>query len=278
MANTKLNGQIWISRTEPYNLKYRYNDKNYIVSVVENFDYNSSSGITTGSVIAIDSTNGIRKAVFPDDLDKVVGLAYVKENQIFLVNKGEITVDTSAFQEYEILGENIILTKGDPVFWYIGKTGSSYGISDYGKLTVYQPNGQKPTDPIIDNALNIGYDNLPQIGTVKSVVDSNNIVITIIPPVFDSSLEWHWPKERFSEISNNTVEMKHGLLIDSSKCFSTCEILSKPSNSDTEYRSFADITQNYDNTQNSHSKSTTIKVHSLTNHSYKVSGTVYYNK
>ena len=131
VTNTKINGQIWIDKKSPYLLKYRYDDKTHILSVLQSFDSEGSSVQTSGKVICYDTgvtDNGeakVRYAAFPEDFGKTIGLSYVNEDRIFLVTGGELTIAADSNGSIsgifdETINKDSNIYPGMPIYWYIG--------------------------------------------------------------------------------------------------------------------------------------------------------------
>lgn len=225
MANTKMNGQIWIDKKSPYLLKYRYDNKTHILSVLQSFSKDSSSVKTSGKVICYDNDSSsnkfnevnVRYARFPEDFGKTIGLSYLNEDRVFLVTAGELTIPADPNGNIsEIFDETISkdssIYPGMPIYWYIGTISGSNGTytrsynssSQAGLLTLNNPNSQRSSEEYsdaLDAGLNVSYDNLPQVGVIKQInlrEDDNsklkNIIIDVRISKFDSTLEWSWPK------------------------------------------------------------------------------------
>lgn len=244
--NNNINGQIWIDKNSPFKLKYIANNKTYSVDVSIEYEigeYSTDHPFTfdSGTVLAFDgTTNLVKKAVFPDDLDNVIGVAgnaVTQDNRkLFILKSGSITLTeseiTNMFGSDFSLSANLI---GKPVYWNIGsyeENNGSYSFSydkeaDAGKLTLNTPSRSNST-------INVEYDNLPIIGNVEAV-DTVEKTLTIFLNVgrFDTSLEWIWPADPngSSVASAGSVLIRHGLLSQTSECF--CNILKVESNGKT---------------------------------------------
>lgn len=233
MANTKMNGQIWIDKKSPYLLKYRYDDKTHILSVLQSFSRESSSVRTSGKVICYDYSPSdskfreanVRYAKFPEDLGKTIGISYVNEDRVFLITAGELTIAadndgriSNIFDEVITRDSNI--HPGMPIYWYIGTISGSDGIynrsydsnSQAGLLTFNNPNSQRSCEPYsdsLDAGLNVSYDNLPQVGVIKQINLKDdklkNIILDVRVSGFDSTLEWSWPKRYNHSGDNHTT-------------------------------------------------------------------------
>ena len=237
ITNTKMNGQIWIDKKSPYLLKYRYDNKTHILSVLQSFAREGSKVSVSGKVVCYDNNSlenkfseaNVRYASFPEDFGKVIGLSYVNEDRVFLVTGGELTIAASSssgeisgvFDETITASSNIY--PGMPIYWYIGtisKSDSTYTRSytpgsQAGLLTLNNPNSQRSSEDYsddLDAGLNVSYDNLPQVGVIKQInlrEDDNNklknIIIDVRVSKFDSTLEWSWPKKYSHPGDNHTT-------------------------------------------------------------------------
>mgnify|MGYP004636863693 CR=1 FL=1 len=211
-------------------------------------------------------------------------------------------------------GEPLHFKKGSPVYWFIGrykKEEETYTFinpkyinaqNEYaraGKLTFATPVGY-PSDPI-DPSLNVGYNNLPRVGTVANYEVKDGKITKVMIHVnfskFDSSLEWTWPRKHVPDfiqenisygfdkpnidIKNNEQQdsiltIRHGLLQqpdNNAKPKCLCEILASEKhegNESEEYRVTASISQN------TSENNTSITVNTYKPMFYRVFGTVSY--
>lgn len=246
----RIDGQIWIDRKAPYRLKYHINGVDYIVQVAADYyvdtgEAGDSDKVLAGMVVRdADKPSTIKPAEFPQDIDRVLGLALndsdsENDGHIAVAQSGLLILDTKEkIQNAFALDSDLDLTlngwgQGDggnlpgigcPVYWFIGTTvkeGESYKYIDSeehkGAITFITPSGYKyPKTLISDTSLNVSYDNLPRIGTVVDYeVDRNilsSITINVNFSTFDSSLEWNWPGEHFDDscgkVNHKIVEGK----------------------------------------------------------------------
>ena len=238
--NNNINGQIWIDKNSPFKLKYIANNKTYSVDVsieyeIGNYSTDHPFTFDSGTVLAFDGTdNLVKKAVFPDDLDNVIGVAgnaVTQDNRkLFILKSGSITLTSeeiaNMFGSDFSVNSNLV---GKPVYWNIGsytynESDHSYSFSydktaDAGKLTLFTPSRGNAN-------INVDYDNLPIIGSVEAVnAEENTLTIFLNVGRFDTSLEWIWPADPngSSVASDGSICIRHGLLSQTSECF--CNIL-----------------------------------------------------
>lgn len=218
-------------------------------------------------------------------------------------------------------GKPVHFEKGSPVYWFIGrykKEGVTFTFinpkymndqSRYtraGKLTFATPVGY-PSDPI-DPSLNVGYNNLPQVGTVADYEVKDDKITKVMIHVnfskFDSSLEWTWPRKHISgaiednksygfdepniinsEQQDSSLIIRHGLLqtpTNNAKPKCLCEILASEKhegNESEEYRVTASISQiisENSKDENILENNTSITVSTYKPMFYRVFGTVSY--
>lgn len=219
MADKRLQGQIWIGKEKPNVLKYYADSTEYWALTATT--YISSEIILKGQPVAVDSSytlgKRIKPAIWPDDLDKVLGIAlnnttgsgeevkivdygYVDFNEEELDNLFVAPVDLSTLAittEYSstlsgLSGGNGWVTPGQgvghPIYWFTGRHIKS-GDSNYkwigpegfkGKVTFATPTGYKNTNTEVswnDDSFNVSYKYLPRIGNVISYEVSNNKVV-----------------------------------------------------------------------------------------------------
>lgn len=339
---SRVEGQIWIDRNSPYRLKYFVNNQEFEVSVAQN--YKGQLGICKGNVVALDGEI-LYKAVFPEDIDKVIGIAgqtysntpgldqreylpILRMDKLEL-NRSEIEkcfVDFELLELENILKEQEITLVGAPIYWFIGRTYIKNEVYSYydssntaskGRLTFFTPSGfQWLQATIPDSSFNVGYDNLPRMGTVANFVIENTKLIKLVINVnysrFDSTLEWNWPylkendigkispsyeglvnyhepwlTERYNGDVNITV--RHGLFpynttsIEDRKiqivprCF--CDVTSLSIDNDTENSVFSAVENYYgqqENEEASTDRRTEIYIKTNETLRYSVSGKVNY--
>lgn len=240
--NQKVDGQIWIDKKHPHSLKYHAGRDFVVQSEATYLPVDD-----TGKGFVMTSSSGkVKKAIFPDDINNIVGLTISAANtsQYIQISKNvSIKLTGSDIESCFALSTDKSLSSlnwtaagsgiGSPVYWFIGITTKSSGVYNYtdstscpGQITFSTPSGYKFNNAsLIDQSLNIGYDNLPIIGTVTDYTvdesDSDKFATLIIQlnfSKFDSSLEWNWPYiEPSSGIlpkdntSNNYLTIRHGL-------------------------------------------------------------------
>lgn len=198
MADKRTNGQLWIDKNTN-SLRYRSNDKYFSLSANESLTVENASDFKVGNLVAI-GESGLKKAVFPDDLENVVGVIGItpSEGNTFVTKQGTVVIDKSVF--YQTDGEKQ-LKVGLPVYWFISDTFSKtedlkYSDSEKyaGRLTTLTPSGFKgfDTEYTGDEGYNVGYDNLPQVGIITEVGD-NTVTVYVNIDKFDSSIEWNYP-------------------------------------------------------------------------------------
>lgn len=246
---TRVEGQMWIDRISPNKLKYYVNDMEYEVEVTPSFQVPSDSQVSKGYVACL--RNGkLYPAQFPFDMTNVVGVvgnffkttensvevnyAHIIRNGILILEKEDIdsVMDTTEVP----IGMNTVNLVGAPVYWFIGRwTKNESNDFTYidpqdkiGKLTLYTPAGfqWKQTNLNEELSLNIGYDYLPTMGTIKKVeLSGRNITKLIIDVNFtgiEESFGWTWPHYHFENgsiidsIAPNTdgiasITLRHGL-------------------------------------------------------------------
>ena len=195
----RIDGQIWIDREAPYRLKYHINGVDYTVLVAA--DYEVPEGpdgqplftILQGMVVK-DSDKGpamIEPASFPEDIDRVLGIALNSSNYEFLPDNADAKHIAVAQTGYIVLDKpedvsgvsalasDIAVSQdgggngwggtgkeadppgiGAPVYWYIGHiekiSDDEYKYHDSsdqaGKITFITPSGYKyPETKITDD-------------------------------------------------------------------------------------------------------------------------------
>ena len=259
-----INGQLWIDKNSPYRLKYTANGTIYSVDVSSDYfisdsAISSENPLVAGTVVAF-KNGGIRKAIFPDDIDNVIGVIgnTITEDTspISILKTGIITLTKEEFNKinngslsiYQNQGTDTFYgewktetMKGAPVYWFIGKETVNnnaytfeYENSNHGQITLLTPTGRRwrrlvdGTHPI-DCSFNVSYDNLPIIGYVDSIKGTNtsnptdwsSIDIYLNVNKFDTTLEWSWPFDNQYSLSGlDTITVRHGLFPKSFNDFS----------------------------------------------------------
>ena len=206
MADDKrTNGQLWIDASTN-SLRYKSKGKQFTLSANESLfvktdDKTLYSEYKVGNLVAIDDTGSLKKAVFPDDIEKVIGvigISPIKDGKTFVTKQGTVVIDKSVFYKTD---DEKQLKVGLPVYWFISDTFSNpndlkYSNSDgyAGRLTTLTPSGFKESDKSYsgEKGYNVGYDNLPQVGVITDISDTTVTVYVNIDK-FDSSIEWNYP-------------------------------------------------------------------------------------
>lgn len=294
----RIEGQLWIDRKEPHGLKYHTDGATYQLTPEKVYGVIVPAGaiIPKGSLVAINGVNSFKLAQFPKDIDRVVGICPIDLKN---TSSSDIIVETSILKNGNItLAQNSAVFEhtdvsvtwsnmvGAPVYWFIGRSYFNGTTSCYidpqehpGELTLATPSGirwglGKTFNE--DNSLNVGYSNLPTVGTVVSV-DNNNVTINVSISKFESELEWHWPYCMYylnentlsstnipsetttptqnGNLKENILSIRHGLFCkstnDSSENFyafrprSFCNVLAMNTGDDTEHVVFAGVDNYY---------------------------------
>ena len=222
-----VNGQIWIDKNAPHSMMYHVDGVDYEVQNQARYKIANGNELSVGNIVVLDPATGssdivdgmgsplttvkyLRKAVFPHDASKILGvIAYIGPQvgdyyDVAIASDGFIEVTASAFpQDCESIaeGSNTIsvikpqtdsgdtydYTKilGAPVYWFIGRnTGdNNYTFSDTGNttkgaLTLYLPSGKCPAlskEATPGDQYDISYQDLPLIGEVVAyALDTSN--------------------------------------------------------------------------------------------------------
>ena len=238
----RVEGQIWIDKNLPYKLKYRTNNEDFVVETASSYKFQSNptlyssydigdTFLPAGLLVKLNSSGEVERAIFPDDLETVIGILStnvkkISENEVssaIVSRNGYLTIDEpwKVFKEFEALSESSTDSDyknalpgtsstqsvsdkyttiiGKPVYWYIGKTtDTSYtpATSDEaGKLTFSTPVGFVWDGKTA--SLNVAYDNLPQVGTLVKI-ENGKVYLHLNFSKFDSTIEWTWPGVHYS--------------------------------------------------------------------------------
>lgn len=303
--------------------------------------------ILQGMVVR-DSDKGpqmIEPASFPEDIDRVLGVALnsssyenlpegTEDKHIAVAQTGYIVLDKPEdVSGVFALKSDIDVSQngwgadmgedppgiGCPVYWYIGHTDKDYTYHDSskqaGKITFITPSGYKyPKTPIkddepYDESLNVGYDNLPRIGTVVDYeLDGNKIVsltINVNFATFDSTLEWVWPGEHYDKgcgkinhktfineelsplpgeseeskkTAKNEIIIRHGLFVDRPGKIQVVNYSNVvASDSSDKSGSIYNIQTRAANYTSDTDKRTVFDINTPEDLYYRISGTVHYN-
>lgn len=311
MANlNRTNGMIWIDKDSPYRLKYHIHDEDYTVetSVTYKCPVTEGKSLSVGTVVKLTEGDKIAPALFPVDLFNVLGIILATEEGVdqVPVSVGKIgsiiipKADLSKVFVARDLSENSFNSQfspiiGAPVYWDCGFTnGTTYTAPLAGKLTIQTPSGFKyHQKSLVDDKLNIGYNNLPQVGTIVNITN-DSIEIHLNFSTFDSTIEWFWPAigENAGSLIANTTEqtffMYHGLfaptditdttetgtITTSSTVRCPCKITAQKDNDDLEILAHFSHTPGVENTRSSYT-SITYNIPEALTHVY-VSGEVIY--
>jgi hypothetical protein len=338
----RIEGQLWIDRKEPHGLKYHTEGETYQLVPEKVYSVSGgTTGIPKGSLVAVDGSDTFKLAQFPKDIDRIVGICPIdidpgETEETSILKNGNITLaQNSAIFEHTdvpVTWNNMI---GAPVYWFIGRTnrkivndtvtypyidpgfknveGAVDNFDNRGKLTLSTPSGMRwgTGTSCNDNSLNVGYSNLPVVGTVVNVDTTNNeVTINVNISKFESSLEWHWPYySKYKESSSSSgvpsdeingdasgtqqcLEIRHGLfpnITDQSnnnyynfrtRCFCDAVVIEGTSN-DTEHKAFVGVENYYGLSEGepaSTEKKTVIEYKSrdITTRRLNVSGKVVY--
>ena len=274
-------GQLWIDKNPPYGLKYHTHGNTYQLEATAVFKAKNTT--KAGTLVAIDSIDGngaftFKAAQFPRDIDSILGICPKnvtsgEETSILRDGVIELTDLSMFYQEKDTLNGDY---HNAPVYWFIGrsfKNGNSYGYVDpsekIGYITLGTPSGMRWGNEIScdDPSLNVGYSNLPTIGTVLDYTKNNNklttLKISLAISDFESSLEWNWPY--YSKVGNapsdtfqgnRVIAVRHGLFPKfmsagnenfynfRPRCFCDATVLQSTSD-DTEHRAFVGVDNYY---------------------------------
>lgn len=340
MGMKRIDGQIWIDREAPYRLKYHINGVDYTVLVAADYTVpevpeDEDPIVILQGMVVRDSDKGpqmIEPASFPEDIDRVLGIALnsssyenlpegTEDKHIAVAQTGYIVLDKPEdVSGVFALKSDIDVTQngwgiamgedppgiGCPVYWYIGHTDKDYTYHDSskqaGKITFITPSGYKypkthiKDDEPYDESLNVGYDNLPRIGTVVDYTLSDttisSIVINVNFATFDSTLEWVWPGEHYDEGCGKIAptlkankytasqEIRHGLFVDAPKglqVINYTNIVADNSDDDTDDGSTFEIKTSIRNITSSNDRRTVVTLNTPETLRYRISGTVHYN-
>ena len=334
MAN-RINGQIWIDKNSPYRLKYFTEDSEYEVNVSQIFEGDSDEAeeLSMGMVVAVTDKGKLKRAVFPDDIERVIGVlgskrkvddpdgSYHYNVSISVADKLELSKEDVA-NSFVDINESISKAGsaqkllGAPIYWFIGrqkKNGDTYTYEDSnsykGMVTFNTPSGyQWGLTNITEDCFNIGYDNLPIIGTVSNIVYDNGTVTKLTLNTnfhgFDKTIGWSFPYTDNTKLERGvlkasdesspeikSIDICHGLFPDSTtvkaRCF--CDIIAMPTLDssdttetalkDTEYEVSAIVDNFYDKRElenASGERHTHIEVHTPNTYRYNIHGTVVY--
>lgn len=309
----KVEGQIWIDKNKPYSLKYHTHDKDYTVQVAQSY---SGTDIAVGSVLTLNPSTGyVTAAEFPKDAENIIGVAFNTTSglsQVAVSKSGYMVLDgtelTNAFYSGDLNTSFNNFTAqtavGAPVYWFIGRTiGSNYTHVDShtnkGKLTFATPTGMKNTNTVADNSMNVGYDDLPQIGTIANVIITSGVIthleIHVNVPAFSTILNWSWPYIHTSNTATDgyiagtttrqgtSVVIHHGLFLDNyvnatqkSKQIGITTVRAVDDINTSDIASMSVDTEITNATAGTTGRGTTIRINTPESLYYKAVGTVNY--
>lgn len=244
--NLRQDGQLWIDRNPPYRLKYQVNGDVYTVDVSSEYNQISDGDLSVGNVVAFSGAGeGVvkaRKAVFPKDVENIIGVVASKsEEQASVLKTGLITlteddIDTVLYNADDCVVKAKDKPKfwiGAPVYWFIGETAKKEADYEYtdssshaGKITLGTPSGVKWREATVsDQSLNVGYSGLPVIGNVKSMTLNEDktkiqkLEIHLNVGSYVPSISWTWPylhDDGCGKISegDTPIIIRHGLFPD----------------------------------------------------------------
>lgn len=303
----RIEGQIWIDKSSPYNLKYHVSGTDYTVQIANSY-HSSTAPLYSGTVVKFTSSNNISPAEFPDDIDNILGVvvnSITSSNEpISVTQTGYLVLDKKALDNVFFAGDlstsfNGFDTSsgiGAPVYWFIGRQNPDYSYIDSninkGKLTLATPTGMKwKVSEVTDNSMNVNYDNLPQVGTIASyTIDNDEIVemnIHLNLSSFDSSLEWSWPYiQTEDEATSGKIEgtttregidliIRHGLFADyrvQAQQVSDVELFAGDNYNESKYT----VNTSYTNITTGADRKTIIKINTPETMYYKASGNIRY--
>lgn len=299
----RVEGQLWIDRKEPHGLKYHTDGATYQLTPEKVYGVIVPAGtiIPKGSLVAINGVNSFKLAQFPKDIDRVIGICPIELNnntdseitiETSILRNGNITLPKDFFRHITGVTGDISdwsIMVGAPVYWFIGRSYFNGITPCYidpqehpGELTLATPSGVRWGLGKIfndDNSLNVGYSNLPTVGTVVSV-DGDNVTINVSISKFESELEWHWPYCMYylnentlsstnipsetttptqnGDLKENILSIRHGLFCRSTSQNSNyytfrprsfCNVLAMNTGDDTEHVVFAGVDNYYGNAE-----------------------------
>lgn len=277
----RVDGLLWIDRNLPYKLKYHLDGNDYVVETSAVYEIAPSlfSDFEIGDIVLPAGTlvklsdNGetITKAYFPDDLEEVLGIITTDVKKLTETTCSDAVVSRSGyltitqpckvFKEFSSLnvltesnfkwvelGKKLSDGYGCPTYWFIGestKTSYTDPFNYPGMLTFNTPSGYKGVGSLApdDDALNVSYSNLPQVGNLLKVdIKKQEIIVHLNFSRFDSTLEWAWPGIHNSnndcgkrgatieggEQTKGIIKIKHGLFPDDTEGYnirSFCDII-----------------------------------------------------
>lgn len=162
---SKINGQIWINKNDPYNLMYRAGGKDRVVQTVSKYTLASATAAVVGNMVSLDSTGTVHASTFPADRNNVLGIIISKEDSdIVTANTGSVYIPKSLINSPSN-------SKGRILYW---------DISNTKQFTQSLPNS------------GITYDNFPVVGYITKFSGKTNDEYTVelnMGP-FDGTLEF----------------------------------------------------------------------------------------
>lgn len=140
MTKNRSEGQIWIDRNSPYKLKYYVHGEEFEVSVSQNYNTGETE-FTAGNVVKIGDDGRLIQAIFPQDIDRVIGVVSVTKKNDPNPEVSDHNVVLSVIESDNLLlfeedirnifREDLGITAsnvtekrneyiGAPVYWFIG--------------------------------------------------------------------------------------------------------------------------------------------------------------
>lgn len=329
----RTNGMIWIDKEAPYRLKYHISDEDYTVDVSPTYlyDLGPNQHLYAGTVVKIKEADKLETALFPDDITDVLGVVLARVHNEgdaraslpisvgrtgSLIMRIEDILGVFTSSDLDLLCENGELKPlatlrnfiGAPVYWSLGyskytghdevgeATGLAYVSPIAGKLTLFTPSGfryglERPADE--PTSFNIGYNNLPQVGTIVSVAE-DRIEIQLNFSNFDTTLEWHWPcypiLEEGADVAGRLIganvdkqDFYHGLFASQPGDLSTARTFCKVASylytdgTGTTLGPEYVINTSFDNIYGGNARKTTMNISCPYTMFYRVSGEVLFN-
>lgn len=221
----RVEGQIWIDRKAPYNLKYFVHNKEHAIDTAVLYNKsdlytNSSSDSSSvsladyhiGTLLALEGDKLVR-AEFPKHINDVIGICTEEGSELEDNSSSDFAVINEGALRLEKLDSLDSLVgfdtahKGDLVYWDIGYYSSTENASIQwnkslpGRLSLKTPNSD------------FTYHNLPVVGVVTTVLTSDNSITAVEIHLnfsrFDSTIEW---ERGFSNNTTQEIPLKSGLL------------------------------------------------------------------
>lgn len=293
----------------------------------------NEDALPTGTVVKYSTEqNAVEPAVFPEDINRVLGvmlnsLTNSNSDEIAVTQSGYLIIDADEIANaFPYEGDLNVQTNGwldedggvgAPVYWFIGALAEdcTYTDSDEevsgkhpyrGRLTFRTPSGYKYNRKAFeeedtslypapyDDSFNVGYDNLPIIGTVVSYDLSGDEITSVYINVnfstFDSSLEWTWPGLHYSSGSHECgtapvtsgdtqrdLTIRHGLFADTPNNMQVANNLNIIANDDGESGSKYVIQTAHQDYYDDSDRRTVVELNTPEELYYRITGEVRYS-